>query len=142
MSRLAPQPSNVTDGTVGLKTLQFSRGGLFDSEPVDGYKAHLVRATSRGTPGPTLCGIDRFAEGSAGWSVGGGITGPGIVHTPCDGCVAEARKAYPGLPVTGIGGEKVADVTTRPALSTSSRPQSEAVHASRGRPQPGLRPAR
>lgn len=97
----------VTD-TVYLSTLQFSWGGLFDSRPADG-KAHLVRGAKRGTPGPTLCGIDRFAKDGPGWSVGGGVSGPGITHTPCEGCVAEARKTYPGLPITGLASDVIAE---------------------------------
>ena len=86
---------------VTLSTLQFHTGGMFDSQPTD-HLVHLVRSTKRGTPGPTLCGIDRFAPGSAGWSVGGGVTGPGFTHTPCGGCVEVARGDFPGLPITGI----------------------------------------
>ena len=90
---------------IALSTLQFSWGGLFDSCPADG-KAHLVRATKSGTPGPTLCGIDRFAKDAPGWSVGGGISGPGITHTPCAGCAAEARRTFPTLPITGMAAER------------------------------------
>jgi len=98
----------MNDGAiVGLVTLQFSWGGLLDSRPADG-KAHLVRRTKTGTPGPTLCGIDRFAKDTPGWSVGGGISGPDITHTPCDGCVAEARANYSDLPISGLA----ADVLT------------------------------
>ena len=89
-----------------LTTLQFSSGGLFDGQPVDGYAVHLVRSTGPGTPGPTLCGIDRFAPGSAGWSVGGGLTGPDIKHPPCPGCQAAAIAEFPGLPITGSIGAK------------------------------------
>lgn len=99
-SDLCPEPGAVR----ALSTLQFSTGGLFDGKPVDGYKVHLVRRTNRGTPGPTLCGIDRFAEGSAGWSVGGGITGGSIIHTACDGCVTAALAQFPGLPIVGSVG--------------------------------------
>jgi hypothetical protein len=97
------------DQVTALRTLQFHAGGLLDSEPVDDYAVHLVRQAAAGTPGPTLCGIDRFAEGSAGWSVGGGISGPGIVHKPCPGCAQAARARFPGLPVTGsVGAQEMA----------------------------------
>jgi hypothetical protein len=87
---------------VGLTTLQFANGGMFTAEPADGL-VHLVRTNKRaGTPGPTLCGIDRFAPGSPGWSVGGGVTGPGYVHVPCDGCVEVARRDFAGLPICGM----------------------------------------
>lgn len=68
---------------VGYTTLQFHVGGLL-GEPTD-RRVHLVRRTERGTPGPTLCGIDRFAKDSAGWSVGGGYSS---VTEPCPGCDA------------------------------------------------------
>lgn len=92
------------DEVTHLSTLQFGWGGLFDSRPADGYQAHLVRGTRRGTPGPTLCGIDRFAPDAPGWSVGGGISGPNITHQPCAACVAAARAQFPGL-----GSQEVSD---------------------------------
>lgn len=100
----AVQPEPETNEVTGLRTLQFHNGGLFDPSPVDGYAVHLVLSTARGTPGPTLCGIDRFAEDCPGWSVGGGVSRPGITHTACPGC-AEQRSAVPELPVTGLGSE-------------------------------------
>jgi hypothetical protein len=97
------------DPTVrSLRTLQFSWGGLFDGRPADDYAVHLVRATNRGTPGPSLCGIDRFDKNGPGWSVGGGLSGPGIVHRPCDGCVDVAVKEFPGLSASGgVGGKEI-----------------------------------
>ena len=95
------------DEITALCTLQFSWGGLFDGCPADGYAVHLVRQKAKGgTPGPTLCGIDRFGEDAPGWSVGGGISGSGITHAPCPGCAGVAREQFPGLPVTGITGAK------------------------------------
>lgn len=94
--------------TVALRTLQFSWGGVFDTAPFDGYQAHLVSVSSSGgTPGPTLCGIDRFAEGAPGWSVGGGVSGPSVTHEPCHGCVAVARRDFAALPVSGLGSDAV-----------------------------------
>lgn len=62
---------------------------------------HLVRATRSGTPGPTLCGIERFGPGSlGGWDLGGGSTGPGYTHTPCPGCGTVADNDYPDLPIS------------------------------------------
>lgn len=101
-----------------LVTLQFHTGGLFDSRPVDNYTVHLVRSTDRGTPGPTLCGIDRFAPDGAGWSIGGGTTGPGIKHRPCDGCVKTAQSEFPDLPVRGsIGAREIKDALAGGDLS-------------------------
>jgi hypothetical protein len=93
-------PDDVQREVTHLQTCQFAWGGLFDATPV--YDVHLVTGTANGTPGPTLCGIDRFADGSPGWSMGGGVTGPGMVHTPCPGCVTVAVEQFPGVPVTGM----------------------------------------
>jgi hypothetical protein len=95
----------------GLITLQMSWGGLLDGRPADGYQIHLVRhVRGGGTPGPTLCGIDRFGKDGPGWSVGGGLSGPGVVHTPCTGCAEAARAQFAGLEVTGTGAEETAAV--------------------------------
>lgn len=102
MAEADPRP------VTALATLQFSWGGLLDAEPADGYRVHLVRSTDRGTPGPSLCGIDRFGKDAPGWSVRGGLTGPGVRHTPCAGCAAVAREQFPGLPVDGIGRHEMA----------------------------------
>lgn len=97
----------MADDVAALCTLQFSWGGLFDSQPADDYAVHLVRKRAGGTtPGPTLCGLDRFADDGPGWSVGGGIHGPGITHPPCPGCATAARDQFPGLPVTGSVGAR------------------------------------
>lgn len=85
--------------TVALATLQFHWGGVFD---FDGAldPIHLVRrCRNHGTPGPTLCGIDRFDRKGPGWSVSGGIEG---AHTACADCVAAASTEYPGLPIDGM----------------------------------------
>ena len=84
-----------------LETLQFAWDGLLDSHLADSL-IHLVRGTRRGTPGPTLCGVDRFAKGGPGWTVGGGVDGPGMVHAPCLGCVETGRRDFAGLPVAGM----------------------------------------
>lgn len=101
--------SAETAEIVGLVTLQFHTGGLLDGKPVDGYAVHLIRCAKRGTPGPTLCGIDRFHPDSAGWSVGGGYSGPSIVHKPCPGCAETARDQFPSLEVTGLGAKEMAE---------------------------------
>jgi hypothetical protein len=102
-----PMPDDLP--VTSLVTLQFSLGGLFDAEPTDNL-IHLVRRTSQGTPGPTLCGINRFGPDAPGWSVGGGVSGPGIILTPCQGCAQTARADYSGLPVNGsVGGREMAN---------------------------------
>lgn len=107
LGRPCPQDKTV----VALVTLQMSWGGLFDGRPADGYAVHLVRCSAGGgTPGPALCGIDRFAPDAPGWSVGGGIGGPSVTHKPCPGCADAAREQFPGLPVTGsVGGKEMAE---------------------------------
>lgn len=106
-ARPAPCPRDETISA--LETLQFHRGGLVTSVPTDNL-IHLVRRRAGGgTPGPTLCGIDRFAKEAPGWSVGGGVTGPGIDLKPCGGCADVARTEFPGLPVHGsVGGRQMA----------------------------------
>lgn len=79
----------------GFSTLQFSWGGLFDGKPVGDI--HLVRRVGNGTPGPTLCGIDRFAPDAPGWSVGGGFSGD---YKPCADCADAA--ATTDLPIGGM----------------------------------------
>jgi hypothetical protein len=92
------------DGVVKYETLQFSWGGFFDAT-VDPRRpwsqTHLVRSTKDGTPGPTLCGIERFSGDPTipGWSVGGGLSGPDVPVEVCERCDA-ARN--PTLPVTGL----------------------------------------
>ncbi len=62
----------------------------------------LVRVTAHGTPGPSLCGRDRFAKDGPGWSLGGGwASGP---FTPCAACGRVAEERYPGVPVIGVVG--------------------------------------
>lgn len=107
----------------GLSTLQWSWGGLFNGRPV--MDICLVRSTSRGTPGPTLCGQDRFAKSAPGWSVGGGVTGPGVVNERCAACEAVRSDEFPTLPVCGmfkglfgVGGD---DMTNKDDGSPSER---------------------
>lgn len=83
-----------------LATVQFITGGLVDCEARD-HRIHLVRMTDRGTPGDTLCGIERFGPTGGGWSVGGGITGPGVERSACAACVQGAELFYRGAPVWG-----------------------------------------
>jgi hypothetical protein len=95
-------PETTTAEVTYLSTLQFHWGGLFDSTPADNL-GHLVRGTSRGTPGPVLCGIERFGEDAPGFSVGGGVVPHGVTaFDPCGGCVQVARDEFPGLPVVGL----------------------------------------
>lgn len=90
-----------------LATLQFHVGGLFDGRALSN-RVHLIRGLVRGgTPGPTLCGIDRFARDEdgkrtgPGWSVGGGCIDPRVTYECCKGCAEAARRDYPGVPVAG-----------------------------------------
>jgi len=69
-------------------------------------RIHLVRRTRRGTPGPPLCGLDRFHPDSPGWSVGGGISGD---YMPCPECAAAAEP----LPVDGMFAALFASGTVR-----------------------------
>lgn len=117
-TRLAPR--NRPKPGVVLKTLQFAWGGLFDSEPVG--PIHLIAQGGEVKPEhvdlhtwPTLCGLPRRGDGVPGWSVGGGVSGPGIPVSACLACARAAREHYPDAPVWGstfrdlFGGHRVAD---------------------------------
>jgi hypothetical protein len=97
---VCPNPTTM-DTVIYLATCQFSWGGLIDGVAVDDL-LHLVRGTLRGTPGDTLCGIDRFAVDAPGFNICGGITKHGQTHTPCPGCVTVGRGLYPGVPAAGL----------------------------------------
>lgn len=85
----------------GLFTLQWSAGGLFDGRLVPGYDVCLIRAVrDGGSPGPTLCGRDRFDRSQPGWSVRGGIGG--LDPRACAECVAQREGDYRDLPVAGM----------------------------------------
>jgi hypothetical protein len=87
------------EDVVGLATLQFAMGGLFDARPTSTH-IHLVRHTAGGTPGDTLCGLPRFGDAcKAGWSINGGITGPNYTHDGCRECILAANTLYPGIAV-------------------------------------------
>ncbi|MEW6583438.1 MAG: hypothetical protein AB1416_11840 [Actinomycetota bacterium] len=107
----------VSPPVVGLETLQLSGCDRF-TQGVDRL-VHLVRRTTRGTPGPTLCGIDRF---HFGFSVGGGIS---TITQPCHVCVEVARRMRftAELPVTGMGAAAVdAAIATAALRRVSQRP--------------------
>lgn len=52
-----------------LSYWELTWGGLLHMRSHDGV-IHHVRQVGHGTPGPTICGIDRFAKGGPGgrWS--------------------------------------------------------------------------
>lgn len=92
---------------LGYKTIQFHDGGLFDAEvsTIAPFSAtHLAPTIATGT-GAILCGIDRHAKTMAdgtripGWSVGGGVSGPGIKVIRCEACAA---RRDPSLKVSGL----------------------------------------
>ncbi|WNM72845.1 hypothetical protein SEA_REDFOX_58 [Arthrobacter phage RedFox] len=80
-----------------LATVQMLAGG----GKVRDHRVHLVRMTDQGTPGDTLCGIERFGPSGAGWSVGGGVKGPAVERSACSGCVDVAGRFYAAAPVWG-----------------------------------------
>jgi hypothetical protein len=96
----------LNGGVTGLVTLQFS-GGKRRSGPLSETWIHAIRsrrpAIGRlgGTPGPTLCGFERFAPDSPGWSVGGGSYSPDVQYTGCYLCGCAAHDEFPGLSISG-----------------------------------------
>lgn len=70
----------------------FASGGLVDGKPVDGRSHLIARQANGGTPGPTLCGIDRFAKGGPGGGRHPTSRNPFGVQAPvCPTCVDELR---------------------------------------------------
>ena len=71
-----------------LTTLECSTPGtaytLFERGP--GLSVHLAGPGETGGTGPCLCGYDRHKHG--GFSVGGGLRGPGVLHQVCPECLA------------------------------------------------------
>lgn len=108
-----------------LSTLQFAVGGLVDA--TTDCVVHLVRATRSGTPGPTLCGIDRFAPTTPGWSIRGGVDAPTMTHTPCGRCVKKAARDYADLPVHGM--PRLADAIRAALPAAIERVRRDAVFA-------------
>lgn len=60
-----------------------------------GLVVHLAGPGKTGGTGPNICGYDRFL---GGFSVGGGVTGPGVKHNVCQGCTALVK---PGDTIAG-----------------------------------------
>ena len=99
-------------GITGLTTLQFQGERKRAGSPYSLLTVHAVRVRAArpgltgGTPGPTLCDINRFTredDGIPGWSVGGGIMG-GDLDTQFRGCylcVDRAARDFPGIPISG-----------------------------------------
>jgi hypothetical protein len=83
--------------TETLTTVETSAPGeryaLFDHGP--NLSLHLAAPTVYGM-GPCICGFDRFAR-DIGFSVGGGVTGPGVKHTVCQECA----RLIDGRPIKG-----------------------------------------
>ncbi|TFD09805.1 hypothetical protein E3T26_14350 [Cryobacterium sp. TMT1-21] len=82
---------------VALTTVECSMPGerytLLDSGPH--LALHLAGPGARGGTGPCICGFDRHARDAngrhlVGFSVGGGVTGPGVRHAVCAGCASLA----------------------------------------------------
>jgi len=116
--------ANVTS----LVTCQF---GKDKTGPLSETWIHAVRNRDRqpgvlpGTPGPTLCGIDRFGPTAPGWSLGGGSWSPRKEYRGCYQCGKVARSEFPGLRISGM--RNFAEAFTR---DTAALP-----------PMPGFRPA-
>jgi hypothetical protein len=91
----------LNTGIVGFQTCQMSLPGARKSNEV----IHLVRVRGRapgrlgGTPGPTMCGVDRHGP-DVGFVMGGGTVGPDMRIRACYQCVHQAKREFPGLPVS------------------------------------------
>ncbi len=89
---------------MGLVTIECSQPrdvySLFEHGPR--MAVHLAGPSNSGGTGPILCGFDRHArdpEGRylVGFSVGGGVSGPGVNHDVC----AECFQLAGGAAITG-----------------------------------------
>lgn len=90
-----------TATVVGLEACQFGATGREAPEaPYDDI--HLVRKTATGTPGPTLCGIDRFTKDGPGWDMGIGYVRTGVTPTGCSACAIEAAEKFHDVPIQGL----------------------------------------
>lgn len=101
-------PSGCLNADIdGLVTLQFGGRDVSDHHPMSRLTVHAVRSRGSrpgrmgGTPGPTLCDIDRFSPGTQGWSVGGGVIDRNMQFHACYLCGQKARRDFPGLPISG-----------------------------------------
>lgn len=80
----------------------FASGGLVTARSTD-QRAHMIRSTRTGTPGPTLCGIDRFAKGGPGGGYHSEATRPPLSDSPpvvCGRCVDVAREHFRNAVIT------------------------------------------
>lgn len=90
------------DPLFGYFTLQWAVGGLFDSRLVPGWSTCLIAVSRSGSHLDgrlTLCGKYRFDKNGPGWSIRGGVSGPGVNDQACEKCLALRR---PDLPVAGL----------------------------------------
>lgn len=92
-------------GVTALMTLQF-RGNKFQAGKfLTTEIVHAVRwregrpGRLPGTPGPTLCGLDRFGPTTPAWSVGGGLLVDGA--RGCYLCQRVAREQFAGMAIHG-----------------------------------------
>lgn len=109
----------MTNTTANLITIECSAPNeaytLLDAGP--NLTIHLAGPSETGGTGPILCGFNRFQRDedghyAIGFSVGGGITGPGIEHDVCTGCVDLAD----GRQIKGTNAAKVAAAITEASV--------------------------
>jgi hypothetical protein len=106
----AHRPGCLNEDVVALSTLQFGPGSQKrgSRHPLSPLTVHAVRfrrdrpGRLGGTPGPTLCDIDRFGPDAPGWSVGGGVSGPTMTFHACWLCHQVAVREFPGIPISGM----------------------------------------
>lgn len=71
----------------------FGNGGLLDGRPIEAVSHLIAYRPGLGTPGPTLCGIDRFAKNGPGGGWHTTARNPYGQQTPvCPVCVDELRR--------------------------------------------------
>lgn len=89
----------------GLITLQFAGGqhAVFTRPWIHAVRSRAAIPGVRlpGTPGPTLCGIERFADDTPGWALGGGLIDDRTEYFGCYLCGRVARNEFPGRAIHG-----------------------------------------
>lgn len=82
----------VPQASTGYVTLQFAWGGVFTTRLPEDEPWSLMHLVPEPSRGPILCGINRHASMTSdgrptpGWSLGGGLSGPGIAVRVCEPC--------------------------------------------------------
>lgn len=87
----------------GLVTCQFGghKRGVYSWIHAVRKRAGIRGVRLPGTPGPTLCGIERFNREAPGWSLSGGVIDNNVDYHGCYQCGKVALNEFPGRAIHG-----------------------------------------